>query len=47
MIPLCPLRLEELSELLGMRGMGRVERFVWFVDGRRVASKRARIARPR
>jgi hypothetical protein len=29
------------------RGMGRVERFVWYVDGRRVASRRARIPRPR
>ena len=26
-------------------GMGRVERFVWYVDGRKVASKRARIRR--
>jgi hypothetical protein len=29
------------------RGLPRVARFVWFVDGRRVASKRARIPRPR
>lgn len=27
-------------------GMGGVERFVWYVDGRKVASKRARIPRP-